>query len=122
MRGIQNDINSLVMAFRAKDIIIKINTKQVYSIKYKKTFTSFELKENSIKELKLLAKLREKKARLKEIKKDKTKADEIDKLEKETNILKEKTDKMYIPKREFRNKVDMLVYLADRYKGVDNNE
>lgn len=118
MRGIQNDINNLVTAFRMREVIIKINSNQVYSIKFKKTFTTFEVKENTIAELKLLKKLRDKKVMLKEYKKDKTKAEEVDKLEKEVEKLKEKTDKLYVPKREFRNKIDMLIYLADRYNGV----
>lgn len=118
MRGIQNDINNLVTAFRMRDIIIKINTNQFYSIKFKKTFTIFELKENTIKELKLLRKLNEKKSDLKALKKDKGKTELVEKLEKEVEALKEKTDKLYVPKREFRNKIDLLVYLANRYNGV----
>lgn len=98
MKGIQSKINKLVLAFLQKEIIVKISTNQSYSLKF--TTETDILLRKELYALRTEYKGKSKPFRIK---------NRIEELKAE---IKEMTE----PKLEFKNKIEMLVYLSERYK------
>ena len=112
MKGIQNKINKLLLAFKMKEKIIKIDQKQLYSHKYDRIFTIYNFSETTKKELLLKKDLKLLKNDLKSIEDKKEKKEIKKKIEKIKNQLE--GEKM--PNIEFSKKRDLLLYMVDRYK------
>lgn len=121
MKGIQGKIYKLVLAFRQRKRIIKININQNWSIKYNKMFTVYTVKEQTIEELELKKVFWDKKKLLKQLKGTNAK-EEVNTLKKELHQLECKIEEITVLNQEFRNKIDVLVYLAERYKKVVEDE
>ena len=110
MKGVQSKISKLTLAFQMKGKILKINQEQFYSSKYEKVFNKYKVKETCPEEITL-------KKRYKEIKSELKKE-----FNKELNDKFEKIGKrlceLHVPNMEFKNKVSILIYLAERYKVI----
>lgn len=107
--NIQNQINKLILAFNQKQKIIKISTKENYSLKFKKVFKTYKLQETTETEILL----KKEYYSLKKEYKNKIKPPEI--VEKLDTMQKQLID-IKVPVKECKNKIDILKYLANRYK------
>lgn len=110
MRGVHSKIYKLTLALRQKGIIVKMNSEQRYSLKLDKVFTRYSIKETTVEEVKL-RKIYYKKRE--EAKKDFSLLEEV-------QDLKQQVESMAIPVKEFNSKLDIMIYLAKRYKEVAN--
>lgn len=107
----QSIINKLVLAFKQKEKIIKISVEENYSLKFKKIFKKYKLQETTETEIEL----KQKYYKLKKEYNDKGKPPSMkDELEK----LKFDLSQMKVPVIEFSNKIEIIKYLADRYKKI----
>lgn len=109
MKGIQSKINKLVLAFLQKEIIVKISTNQSYSLKFKKMFTNYSVKFTTETEILLRKELYALRTEYKGKSKPFRIKNRIEELKAE---IKEMTE----PQLEFKNKIEMLIYLSERYK------
>lgn len=112
MKNIQKKINKLVLAFKMKGKIIKIDQKQLYSHKYEKVFTVYNFSETTKDEMKLKFDLRELKKEEKETKDKKIRKELEEKIKKITKKLSE----IKVPSIEFSKKINLLLYMVERYK------
>ena len=110
MKGVQSKINKLTLAFQMKGKILKINQEQFYSSKYDKVFNKYKVKETCPEEITL-------KKTYKEIKSDLKKGFD-EELYKKFEKIKTRLDNLYVPNMEFKNKMSILIYLAERYKVI----
>lgn len=107
--NIQSKINKLVMALLQKDRIIKIQVQENYSFKFKRIFKNYKIVETTETEIRLKQEYHS----LKKEYKNKIKPPEI---EEKLRTLKVDLQYMKVPAIEFRNKVEILIYLAERYR------
>lgn len=112
MKNIQKKINKLVLAFKMKGKIIKIDQKQIYSHKYEKVFTVYNFSETTKEEMKLKAEMRNLKKEVKE-----TKDSEVRKKgNKRIGVIMDELSEIKIPSIEFSKKIDLLLHMVERYK------
>lgn len=107
--NIQSKINKLVIALLQMDKIIKIQVQENYSFKFKRTFRTYKIVETTETEIKL----KQEYYSLKKEYKNKIKSPNV---EEKLRTLKADLQYMKVPVIEFRNKVEILIYLAERYK------
>lgn len=107
--NIQNQINKLILAFNQKQKIIKISTKENYSLKFKKVFKTYKLQETTETEILLKKEF----YKLKKEYKNKIKPPEI---KEKLDTMKKELESIRVPKVELKNKIEVLKYLANRYK------
>lgn len=107
--NIQSKINKLVIALLQMDKIIKIQVQENYSFKFKRTFRTYKIMETTETEIKL----KQEYYSLKKEYKNKIKPPNV---EEKLRTLKADLQYMKVPVIEFRNKVEILIYLAERYK------
>lgn len=109
MKGLQNKINRLCLAFQQKGRVIRINSNQVYSTKFKKVFNIYKVQESTLEEIELRRKIWELKKDLKE-KGIKTNF--------ELEEMKDRVNEISVDDVEIKSKVDVLIHLAERYKVI----
>ena len=115
MRGAQQKINKLLLGCKSKGRIICISSRSFYSINLDKVCYCHEITEQTPRKKELKALIARLKKSIKELKKDKKSTVEVEKQLYEA----EKEFKLYIKaKIEFYCKKDVLVWLADFYKGL----
>lgn len=106
-------INKLRRALSKEGIIVKISTEEFYSIKHDKLFTKHKVQLTTKEEMTLRSTLYELKQKKKYLL-GKDKEDLENKMEEIDDRIKEIT----FPKKEFFKELDVLLYLADKYKEV----
>ena len=105
----QKLIDKLVLAFNQKGKIIKISTIENYSLKFNKLFKRYKLKETTIEELEL----RHQYYQLKKEYKNRGKPPGI---ERELKEIEDRLESMVVPVIDFKNKIEIVKYLAAKYK------
>lgn len=113
--NIQTKINKIILALLQQDRIIKIQTQENYSMKFKKIFRVYKIIETTETEIELKKEFYS----LRREYKNKSKPPEI--IEKIKKI-KLEIDSLKIPKVECKSKVKVLLYLIERYKSLKNEE
>lgn len=109
MKGIQPKVNKLIMALMQCGKIIKIQTQENYSMKFKKIFRTYKIVETTEEEIEL----KKRYYKLKEEYKARGKPPDM---LKKIQELKQEIDLNKRPIIEVSNKIDILQYLVDRYK------
>lgn len=105
------------MAFKMKGKIVKINKEQRYSLKLSKIFNVYTVQITTENEIVMRSMLYQLKKDLKNAQDIETKLDIEDRIQDLTNAINDIT----IPKLETFKQIDILLYLADKYKEVVDN-
>lgn len=109
-------IYKLRRALNKEGIIVKISTEEFYSVKHEKLFTKHKVQFTTKEEIKLRSEL----YNLKQKKKYET-GKEKRKIEDSIEDIDNKIKKITYPKQEFFKEIDVLLYLADKYKEVKHD-
>lgn len=109
MKGIQPKVNKLIMALMQCGKIIKIQTQENYSMKFKKIFRTYKIVETTEEEIEL-------KKRYYKLKKEYKARGKPPDMLKKIQELKQEIDLNKRPIIEVSNKIDILQYLVGRYK------
>lgn len=109
MRSVQTKINKLVIALIQLGRIIKIQTQENYSIKFKKIFKTYKIIETTETEIELKKKYYELKKEYKRKGKPPNLLAKLEEMKEALNMLK-------MPVIEVKNKIEILMYLHNRYK------
>lgn len=118
MKNIQSKINKLILALKAKERIVGINTEQFYAEDSKKMITKYKIGEvNKTAE----ADKRVIQGLYKKLNSKKTPEGEKESLIKEIELLEEEYRENYISGT-FYSKVKILKFLADWYKKVGGSQ
>lgn len=104
-------IDKLVLAFDRKGKIISVSTEENYSLKLKKMFKRYKLKETTVEELEL-------KRKYYQLKKEYKNRGKPPGIRNEIQELGERLKNVSVPVVEFTSKVDLVKYLAEKYKGL----
>lgn len=104
MKGLQQKLIKLILAHKQKGLIVIVDQEQNYSLKFKNTFTKFTVKITTEKKIKL----RKKYYALWKETKDKT--------------YKIKADEYLPEKYEFKNRLAVVLFLVENYKGLVDDE
>lgn len=107
--NIQKQIDKLIIAFKQQDKIIKISVDENYSLKFKKVFRIYKIYETTETEILLKREF----YKLRKEYKNKIKPPEI---EEKLDTMKKELENIRVPKVELKNKIEVLKYLANRYK------
>lgn len=113
--NIQNKINKIILALFQYERIVKIQTQENYSLKFKKIFRIYKVIETTEREIEVKKEF----YKLKKEYKNRIKPPDI---ENRLEILKTEMKSLKIPVIEFKNKIEVLKYLIERYKKFKEEE
>lgn len=107
--NVQGTINKLVLGFENKGKIIKISVEECYSLKFHRKFKKYIMQETTETEIEL-------KQKYYKLRKEYKENGKPPRMKEELKYLKTELDRMKILPVEFKNKIELLKYLSERYK------